>query len=641
MSTIRWVDLLSSESNFSHSVTNNDDIGEKEKKKKFLYNKEKDLNNSFLNSYTLDLDNSNVGINLKIKNMCIAEKDGKPSENAKNGKNLIVGTEKELVVESDLNGRMNNNESEKNTPMEYPNGGETLVGKWELNQREEQGSFDDAKVHSQVNFQTEIQKNVVIHEGANKNISGTNKNSTSRINENCSQPNDENSVLHQTPGGFINTKMSSPEVCSPSELFEVKTKVQEKDQKETVLHIPNVDSNGIEEKDKSYLLNTSKCKEENNTFQTENAEKKNEKGKMTKMKIPSNSSNSVSGKRGKKIRNVSLDKQSIKNSYFTKYIVKRGNENKSAVETVMGCSLTNKDQKETHEREKHGQNRDQKQDQKERQKQGQKQDQKQGQKQGPKQDQKQDQTQMGKKDVQKGKKRKDRLSVTCENSTASKFNCTVSHEVTVDENNIPMNPTKKMKNKMKGGVKLMMKEGGGDKGINKNAEEEGEYEKRKLAPLCHENKDSETKIKLINNSTKDEPKMRKDEKNNLGIVENMPLPQFLTPMQNYQLMNNDNIDLEKFKNFDNNFINYLGDIRNNFSDPFVNSNNNRVNSRLKEIAVGKSTKEYKNYVKLVKYEERMDDDPSTPNAYENVTNAKFQAKYNLWRKKLHKFDTIS
>ncbi|KMZ81109.1 hypothetical protein PVIIG_02591 [Plasmodium vivax India VII] len=114
----------------------------------------------------------------------------------------------------------------------------------------------------------------------------------------------------------------------------------------------------------------------------------------------------------------------------------------------------------------------------------------------------------------------------------------------------------------------------------------------------------------------------------------------LPPPNHHQHLSSDNINLEKFKNFDANFINYLGDIRSHFSDPFVSSNSNRVNSRLKEIAVGKSTKEYKNYVKVVKYEERMDDDPSTPNAYENVTNAKFQAKYNLWRKKLHRFDSI-
>lgn len=190
--------------------------------------------------------------------------------------------------------------------------------------------------------------------------------------------------------------------------------------------------------------------------------------------------------------------------------------------------------------------------------------------------------------LSKGKKRKERN--IDDHTSMSKINCTISHDIEIDDDNIPLNPTKKVKNKLKNKINNE------DNFGNKNA-----------TPTIY------------------------NQMNLKGLTE----INYLTKI------NKENINLEKFNNFNNNFINYLGDIRNNPIDSMHSVNNNRVNSRLKEIAVGKSTKEYKNYVKLVKYEDRMDDDPATPNAYENITNAKFQAKYNLWRKKLHKFDTIN
>lgn len=93
MFTIRWVDLLSSESNFLQSSTKNDNINENLKNKKLPYEKEGDLNNSFLNSYNADLDNSNVGINLKIKNLKLSDNSEKV-ENDETEKKILIDDSK-------------------------------------------------------------------------------------------------------------------------------------------------------------------------------------------------------------------------------------------------------------------------------------------------------------------------------------------------------------------------------------------------------------------------------------------------------------------------------------------------------------------------------------------------------------------
>ncbi|KAK2195275.1 bifunctional Histone RNA hairpin-binding protein [Babesia duncani] len=64
----------------------------------------------------------------------------------------------------------------------------------------------------------------------------------------------------------------------------------------------------------------------------------------------------------------------------------------------------------------------------------------------------------------------------------------------------------------------------------------------------------------------------------------------------------------------------------------------RVYSRLKDIAIGKATRGYQNYIKKVPIEERGPDDPQTPNCKENISASLFAAVYSKWRKQLHMYD---
>lgn len=66
----------------------------------------------------------------------------------------------------------------------------------------------------------------------------------------------------------------------------------------------------------------------------------------------------------------------------------------------------------------------------------------------------------------------------------------------------------------------------------------------------------------------------------------------------------------------------------------------RIYSRLKDIAIGKSTKGYQNYIKKVPIDKRAADDPQTPNMRENISAARFQVIYRKWRTSLHKYDNI-
>ncbi|CAD2103177.1 RNA-binding protein, putative [Plasmodium vinckei] len=506
MFTIRWVDLLSSESNFLQSSTKNDNISENLKNKKLPYEKEPDLNNSFLNSYNADLDNSNVGINLKLKNLKISDNPGKGENDDTEKKTLISDTKNEVTGEAE--------QTKKN----------------------------------------------ICNDGSVGNINKTNnndKNTTLETNKNGNKQNLMTNLEHEI-------KNSIPNNAEQNNINKIKNNNINKDEGKIGKKI-----NDKNIKHTSKELNTSEHGDKNSV--------KGEGHSLTKLKrnsiggsiksgpscsvsrATSNSSmkrNSYNIQKNKKNNN---NKKDIKNSYFSKYIVEKKKNNEKNEEQINKNDTNLKDKTNINEPS----------------------------------------VNENKKfsnlltmpannlvgTLSKGKKRKERN--IDDQTSMSKMNCTISHDVEVDENNIPLNPTKKMKNKLKNKTNNEINFG------NENA-----------TPTIY---------------------------NRMNYLTN----------QLQTKINKENIDLEKFNNFNNNFINYLGDIRNNPIDSMHSVNNNRVNSRLKEIAVGKSTKEYKNYVKLVKYEDRMDDDPATPNAYENITNAKFQAKYNLWRKKLHKFDTIN
>ncbi|KAH8739462.1 replication-associated histone mRNA stem loop-bindingprotein [Cryptosporidium ryanae] len=69
--------------------------------------------------------------------------------------------------------------------------------------------------------------------------------------------------------------------------------------------------------------------------------------------------------------------------------------------------------------------------------------------------------------------------------------------------------------------------------------------------------------------------------------------------------------------------------------------NKRISSRLFQIAIGKGTKAYQNYLKIKpRKEDRDKNDPQTPNAHMRCPQKQFVSKLNHWRKSLHKYDDL-
>ncbi|KAL8275505.1 hypothetical protein Esti_000456 [Eimeria stiedai] len=66
----------------------------------------------------------------------------------------------------------------------------------------------------------------------------------------------------------------------------------------------------------------------------------------------------------------------------------------------------------------------------------------------------------------------------------------------------------------------------------------------------------------------------------------------------------------------------------------------RESARLKDIAIGKATAGYRNFLKQVGTERRSDGDPMTPDAKLRCSKAQFQRAYQKWRKQLHQYDTV-
>lgn len=65
----------------------------------------------------------------------------------------------------------------------------------------------------------------------------------------------------------------------------------------------------------------------------------------------------------------------------------------------------------------------------------------------------------------------------------------------------------------------------------------------------------------------------------------------------------------------------------------------RMISRLKQIAIGKSLPEYKNYISKVPIEKRSTDDPRTPRYDTRLTKREFDNLYREWRVKLHQYES--
>lgn len=63
-------------------------------------------------------------------------------------------------------------------------------------------------------------------------------------------------------------------------------------------------------------------------------------------------------------------------------------------------------------------------------------------------------------------------------------------------------------------------------------------------------------------------------------------------------------------------------------------------ARMKDIAIGKATAGYRNFLKRVGTERRSEGDPMTPDAKLRCSKAQFQRAYQKWRKQLHQYDTV-
>lgn len=66
----------------------------------------------------------------------------------------------------------------------------------------------------------------------------------------------------------------------------------------------------------------------------------------------------------------------------------------------------------------------------------------------------------------------------------------------------------------------------------------------------------------------------------------------------------------------------------------------RESARMKDIAIGKATAGYRNFVRLVDRERRSEADPSTPDPKQRCSKAQFQRAYQKWRKQLHQYDAL-
>ncbi|KOB87372.1 hypothetical protein PFDG_03560 [Plasmodium falciparum Dd2] len=595
MSTIRWVDLSSRASHFSHSKTNNDDINEKLKKKKVFFKSEADLNNSFLNSYNGDLDNSNVGINLKIKNMCIKEKKDIKADEKINEK--ICSNKIDTFIQKNVN---TNYDEKINVVHNIPYNDKNKKEKEEGLLNKINNFNDNTSVQSKLYInnvqvsETHTKKNHLDEKENNNNNNNNNK----IVEKKKNKQTDDNKTNQDDVKVKVKINLDYPEQNNNQD--------QENDNKNKERVTNNIATHKEEQNNDLSVFSSNEESNPNNNNSnyilrndkdtcnnTEDMSKRN-KEKTTTQNVLQNPVSNKNKEENCQSRDSSKRRNSVSKS--SKNVTRPVDNNKKNVESLINPSETKKNDSLKMNQEKNIKYMEH-----------------------------------SKKGKNKRKERNNNMENSMKNNNSiSVLDYTVSHDVTLDENNIPLNPTKKMKNKMKD-LKHVEDDKNNDI-LNMN--------KSKI-PNSFKQADSNNIV--IKKLMKEENNSIVKENENINFLKIQNMNTMIDDKEDnpfYNVMNN-NIDLEKFKNFNNNFINYIGDIRNNFSESLCTANRNRVNSRLKEIAVGKSTKEYKNYVKLVKYQDRLEDDPATPNAYEDITNAKFQAKYNLWRKKLHKFDTLN
>ncbi|CBZ54923.1 hypothetical protein NCLIV_053490 [Neospora caninum Liverpool] len=65
----------------------------------------------------------------------------------------------------------------------------------------------------------------------------------------------------------------------------------------------------------------------------------------------------------------------------------------------------------------------------------------------------------------------------------------------------------------------------------------------------------------------------------------------------------------------------------------------RESARMKDIAIGKATEGYRNFIRAIPKDQRREGDPATPDPKQRCTKAQFQREYQDWRKQLHRYDS--
>ncbi|OII74863.1 uncharacterized protein cubi_02995 [Cryptosporidium ubiquitum] len=92
-------------------------------------------------------------------------------------------------------------------------------------------------------------------------------------------------------------------------------------------------------------------------------------------------------------------------------------------------------------------------------------------------------------------------------------------------------------------------------------------------------------------------------------------------------------ELIKYSSYRDDFVHHNPELKSS-EEPLTS----RMISRLKQIAIGKSLPEYKNYINKVPIEKRSPNDPKTPKCDTRLTKREFDNLYREWRVKLHQYE---
>jgi len=67
-------------------------------------------------------------------------------------------------------------------------------------------------------------------------------------------------------------------------------------------------------------------------------------------------------------------------------------------------------------------------------------------------------------------------------------------------------------------------------------------------------------------------------------------------------------------------------------------NERRLETRQKQIDIGKNTLGYQRYIRIVQKDKRKGGDPQTPNKYQVCSKRSWDGQIRKWRRLLHKYD---